>query len=91
MVAIPVTNDQPAIAARIAYTQTGTVIPFRRLNPVRLRHAIRQVLENARFGENARRLQSEIQAVNGLERAADIIEKSFNVRSAKGSNASPGR
>ena len=29
MVAVPITNDQPGVAARIAYTKTGTVVPFR--------------------------------------------------------------
>jgi zeaxanthin glucosyltransferase len=79
MVAIPVTNDQPAVAARIAHTQTGVVVPFRVLTPGRLQHAVRQVLGDDRYRTRARQLQSTIQAVNGLERAADIIEASLRV------------
>jgi zeaxanthin glucosyltransferase len=77
MVAIPVTNDQPAVAARIAHTQTGVVVPFRRINPAELQRAVRQVLGDDRYRDRARQLQTTIQAVNGLERAADIIERSF--------------
>ncbi|HZR58532.1 MAG TPA: nucleotide disphospho-sugar-binding domain-containing protein [Terriglobales bacterium] len=87
MLAIPVTNDQPGVAARIAYTRTGTVVPIRRLNALRLRRAIRQVLEDGKYRENARRMQAEIQAANGLERAAHIIDQCLDVRSQLHSDA----
>jgi UDP:flavonoid glycosyltransferase YjiC (YdhE family) len=74
MVAVPVTNDQPAVAARIAYTGTGTVVPYRRVHPDRLAQAVRTVLEDGRYREKARRLQAAIQAAKGLERAAEIID-----------------
>ena len=83
MVAIPITNDQPGVAARIVYTGTGTAVPYRRLNPARLRRAVRAVLEDPRYREKSRRLQSGIQAGNGLERAADIIEASLGIPPAK--------
>lgn len=89
MVAIPVSNDHPGMAARVAYTRTGTVVPLRRLNPVRLRRAVQQVLENGEYRDNARRLQSVIKAANGLERAADIIEQSFGVAKQLRSDAAP--
>ncbi len=81
MVAIPVTNDQPAVAARIAYTQTGIVVPYRRLTPARLRRALQQVLGHDRYRKRAGDLRTAIQAANGLEKAADIIEECFGVRS----------
>jgi len=77
MVAIPVTNDQPAVAARIAYTGTGVVVPYRRLSRPRLRHAVQQVLSEPRYRERARDLQRAIAAGRGLDRAAEIIEASF--------------
>lgn len=49
LVAIPVTNDQPAVAARIA--------------PAQLQRAVRQVLGDDRYRDRARRLQATIQAV----------------------------
>jgi zeaxanthin glucosyltransferase len=78
MVALPITNDQPGVAARIVYTRTGTALRYRRLNPVKLRRAVRQVLEDTRYRENARRVQTAIQAANGLERATDIIEAALS-------------
>ena len=77
MVAIPVTNDQPAVAARIAYTGTGVVVPYRRLDVPRLRHAVGRVLGDARYRERARDLQSAITRARGLDRASEIIEASF--------------
>jgi MGT family glycosyltransferase len=77
MVAIPVTNDQPGVGARIAYTRTGVVVPVRRLNPVRLRRAVLEVLENGEYRDNAHRLQEAIRAANGLALAVEIIEKSL--------------
>lgn len=77
MVAIPVTNDQPGTAARIAYTGTGVVVPFKRLNAARLRSAVRQVLQDDAYRENARRLQAAITGARGLERAAEIIDGCF--------------
>lgn len=89
MVAIPVTNDQPGVAARIAYTGTGAVVPFRRLTPVRLRRAVRQVLSDDRYRQSARRLQAAIQAANGLERAADIIDQCLGTRNQRRCDAVP--
>ena len=56
LVAIPVTNDQPAVAARIAHTQTGVVVPFRRLTPAQLQRAVRQVLGDDGYRDRARQL-----------------------------------
>jgi len=77
MVAIPVTNDQPGVAARIAYTKTGVVVPLQQLTVERLRAGVDQVMADASYRENARRLQRAIQRTNGLEAAADLIEQAL--------------
>ncbi len=74
MVAIPVTNDQPAVAARVKRTGTGEVIPSNRLTPNRLRAAITRVLEDESYVRNALALQRSIQSAGGVKRAADIVE-----------------
>jgi hypothetical protein len=51
MVAIPVTNDQPGVAARIAWTGAGEVIPLGKVNVKRLQKAIRQVLTDVSTGK----------------------------------------
>ncbi|MDJ0692283.1 MAG: glycosyltransferase [Xenococcaceae cyanobacterium MO_188.B32] len=75
MVAIPITNDQPGVAARIAWTGTGEVIPLGKVSVERLQKAIKQVLTEDSYKKNALRLQEAIERAGGVSRAADIIEQ----------------
>lgn len=75
MVAIPIANDQPGIAARIAWTGAGEVVPLDKLSVKRLRGAIERVLREDSYKKNALRLQKGIQQAGGVNRAADIIEQ----------------
>jgi zeaxanthin glucosyltransferase len=76
MVAIPLTHDQPAIAARLARTGAGIVIPPRRLSRARLRAAVASILApNSKPRKQARLLQEAIHEAGGLKRAADIVEQ----------------
>ena len=75
LVAIPITNDQPGVAARIAWTGTGECIPLNRLSVPKLRRAIRQVLTQDSYQKNAVRIQAAIQAAGGISRAVDIVEQ----------------
>ncbi len=75
MVAIPIANDQPGVAARIAWTGTGEVVPLNQLNVKRLRQAVQQVLTENSYPKNALRLQKAIAQAGGVSRAADIIEQ----------------
>lgn len=74
MVAVPIANDQPGVAARVAWSGSGTVVPIKRATTQRLRSAIVQVWNNPSYVENARRLQKAIAAAGGVSRAADIVE-----------------
>jgi len=78
MVAIPVAEDQPGIAARIQHAEMGRVVPLRRLTVASLRDAIRSVLDDPRYRASARRLQLAVSKINGPETAADIIEKALS-------------
>ncbi len=75
MVAIPIANDQPGVAARIAWSKTGEVVPLKQLTASRLHDAISTVLSESSYKENALRLQKAIQQAGGATRAADIIEQ----------------
>ncbi len=75
MVAIPIANDQPAVAARIAWTGTGEVVPLNRLTVSNLRRSVERVLTQDSYKNNALRLQNAIQKAGGVKRAADIIEQ----------------
>ena len=78
MVAIPIANDQPGVAARIALTGAGAAIPLKGLTVPRLRTAISQVLTQPSYKQNALRLQKAIKRAGGVTRAADIIERAVS-------------
>lgn len=80
LVAIPITNEQPGIAARLARSQAGKTIPLNQLDETTLRRAIREVLTESSYRENAQRLQKSIQASGGVKRAADLIEQVAQTR-----------
>ena len=79
-VAIPVTYDQPGVAARIAHKKTGVVTSLDKLTTHRFAFLINEVLTNPTYRENARRLQKAITEANGLSVAADVIEESLGAR-----------
>jgi MGT family glycosyltransferase len=75
LVAIPITYEQPAIAARILYSGVGETISLARLNPGRLRNVIAQVLSpESPYHANAHRASESIRTTGGgAVRAAEII------------------
>ena len=79
MVAIPVSIDQPGVAARIAYTKTGAYVPLRELSTLRLSTLIDDVLGNPKYRQNANKMREAIVRTNGLEKAADLLEQAFNL------------
>jgi len=78
MVAIPITNDQPGVASRIAWSGCGESIPLKKLNVSKLKTAIQKVLAEDSYKQNAMRLQSAIQQAGGVGRAVDIIEQAVS-------------
>ncbi len=75
MVAIPITNDQPGVAARIVWTGCGEMIKLSALNAPKLGTAIERVLTQESYRNNAIRLQTANQQAGGVVKAADIIEQ----------------
>ena len=75
--AIPITYDQPGVAARIAHKKTGVVTSFDKSTADRLASLLNEVLTNPTYRENARKLQKAIAETNGLSFAADLIEESL--------------
>jgi zeaxanthin glucosyltransferase len=78
-VAIPVGNDQPGVAARIAEKQTGVVTSLEKLTAEHLSTLLNEVLNNSTYRDNARKLQKAIAKANGLSVGADLIEESLGV------------
>ncbi|MGF1576106.1 MAG: glycosyltransferase [Cyanophyceae cyanobacterium] len=83
MVAIPITNDQLGVSARIAWAGVGQMIALKRLTVQRLHQAIQTVITEPSYRGNAARLQKAIDQAGGVAKAADIIEQ------AVGPNYSP--
>jgi len=76
LVAIPITHDQPAIAARLARTQAGIVIRPEKLTVEGLRDALRAVMqEGSSYRAAASRMQGAIRRSAGRDGAADIAER----------------
>ena len=78
MVSIPITNEQPGIANRVAWTKTGKVIALNKLNKKDLKKAIEQVLTDESYKQNALKLQEAIKQAGGVSKAADIIEQAVS-------------
>ena len=79
-VAIPVTYDQPGVAARIAYHKTGVVTSLDKLTADHLALLLEEVLTDPTYRENALKMQRAIAEANGLSVAADVIEESLGAR-----------
>jgi MGT family glycosyltransferase len=79
--AIPVTFDQPGVAARIAKKRTGVVTSLDKLTPDHLSTLLEVVLTDPVYRENARKLQKAISEANGLSVAADLVEEALGVKS----------
>jgi UDP:flavonoid glycosyltransferase YjiC (YdhE family) len=75
MVCVPVTGDQPAVAARVAWVGAGVVVPPARLTERRLRAAVCRVLHEPAFAASAARLRDAIARCGGVRHAADVIDR----------------
>jgi zeaxanthin glucosyltransferase len=80
LVCLPLGNDQPGVAARVAAQGAGLIVSRKRLTAARLRTAVRMVLEDGSHRRAARAVQAAMQQVDGPERAADLIEEALRIR-----------
>lgn len=75
MVAIPIANDQPAIAARIAWSGCGERLPLQELDPAKLKALVQKVLHDPGYRQRALAIQQSIHQAGGAVRACEIIEQ----------------
>lgn len=80
LVVVPLAFEQGAIAARVARSGAGIVIPRRRLTAAALAEALAAILERPAYRERANALRDEIAAAGGVERAADLVERAMRAR-----------
>jgi zeaxanthin glucosyltransferase len=82
LVAIPLGNDQPGVAARIAARGAGIVITPAKLNATRLRAALQAVLQHENYRTAASAIKDAMRTIEGKARAADIIEDTLGIQIA---------
>ena len=75
ILAIPITNEQPGIAARLARTGAGEALNLKHLTIYKLQELIKRVLTEKSYQQNALKMQEAIRRAGGVSRAADIIEQ----------------
>jgi zeaxanthin glucosyltransferase len=80
LVAVPLGNDQPGVAARVDARGVGVVVPRRKLNSARLRQAVDHVLNDHSYRARAQELGRKIRQVDGSTLAAEIIERTLKLR-----------
>ncbi len=78
MVTIPITYEQPAIAARVAWTGTGKVIRLRQASAEAVREAVTRLLQEKRWRERAGAIADEIAANGGTKAVAARIVTSLS-------------
>jgi len=75
ILAIPITNEQPGIAARLVRTGAGEALSLKQLTIPKLQELIKRVLTEKSYQQNALKMQEAIRCAGGVSRAADIIEQ----------------
>jgi len=77
LIVVPLTYEQPAIAARVWWSGAGEMMLPSPLDPAGLRRQITQVMGESRYAVRARCIADSIRAAGGVTRAAEIIEEAW--------------
>jgi MGT family glycosyltransferase len=77
LVLIPITNDQPGIAARAKRLGVGEFIPFHKLSVARLREAIDKVMSSRTYRDAATKCAQWLADIDGLACAAELIDRAL--------------
>jgi zeaxanthin glucosyltransferase len=80
MVAIPIGNDQPGVAARLAAKGVAIVLRRRSLTPAKVENAVRMILENDRYARAVTALRDSIGQIDGAALAAQLIEEKLSLQ-----------
>src|SRR5436309_8309320 len=71
LVVVPITNDQPGIAARVAYLGVGEFVPVQKLTAGTMRQAVQRVLTTPGYRERSTHFAENLRRLNGPARAAN--------------------
>lgn len=87
MIALPITNDQPGVAARLRHFGLGDFIPIREATAPALAGMIRHILRTPAYADRARQFAAGLQRLDGPAAAAELIEMAFTTRQRVRRNA----
>jgi zeaxanthin glucosyltransferase len=73
--AIPLTNDQPGIGARIGASGAGIVLPLKKAMILAIKSTVERLLHDKSYADRAAAFKKEIEAAGGVRRAVDLIEE----------------
>lgn len=68
------TEDKKEVAARVEWSGAGINLRKQRPSPGAIREAVREVLENPVYRENAKRIQADFAKYDAPTRAAELLE-----------------
>jgi len=83
MLALPITNDQPGAAARLAYAGAAVVIQPDKATPAVLRKALRRILIDPSYRQASERMQQQIKNGVSLDQVAELVEIGFTREESK--------
>jgi len=75
LVVIPIAYDQSFVAGRVAATESGQRLHFKRFKAEHLKNAVWEILENGRYAAAARQLRSSFENAGGTVKAAELLEQ----------------
>ncbi|NJO87778.1 MAG: glycosyltransferase family 1 protein [Chloroflexia bacterium] len=73
LIAIPVADDQPAMAARIKYHKIGISIPCTKLNRKKLENSVNQIINSKEINQNVEKMSNKFKKYGGIDEAARVI------------------
>ncbi|MCO4746687.1 MAG: glycosyltransferase family 1 protein [Proteobacteria bacterium] len=73
VVLLPITDDQPVVAAQVVTAGAGVRVPFGRVTAAKLSRAVRTVLDEPAYRDAARTIQASFEGAGGAVTAADVI------------------
>jgi len=68
------TDDKMEVAARVEWSKTGINLKKQRPTADEIKYAVRKILDNPIYGDNAKRIQSDFSQYNAPEQAAELLE-----------------
>lgn len=77
LVILPITNDQPGVAARVEHAGVGAFCRAEDLTPANLSNLIDEVLENPVYRMRAKQMQGVLDQKKSITRAGECIERAL--------------